>query len=510
MELITPVRVVVVDDRPDHLFAIANALAVSGIPCVWHLYDSATNALTPPPPKDGYSDIRLIVSDLNIREIADAGREPKNLAGILLSDVLQPLLPRSPCPYGLVLWSSVQVKALEVAEFIGERICHPRVPPEDRRSAPLSVGLMDKAKFVTALPTSGAGVDMKTLLHEAAKSVADVQAQIMEALADPQLRLACAWETRVSEAAASAVNSVFTAAENHSTLGKLAPSEGLREVLAKLAQEAAGKKDAKDNPGRALDDGLVDLLVDNLRSTDDADKYQIAINKSIGELLSGAPVSLSAVARQQLNTDLHIESKVSPGLKRVARGVVLGAKDEKIVAAVLGYKKASAVIWPEFLIGVDEFRKAAEQAAADEHRNAKWLADVHQRAVADKEEVEKHCRVRLLEIGADCDHAQRKPRTVRLLCALEVPERFSHFLFQPGSERDLKFDSLLRLGPWTLGEAEPFILLVSVSRFYVLQDWQLSGGLEPMYRLRKPLVDVALHKYANYSARPGYIAITGQ
>ncbi|MNW06605.1 hypothetical protein D3C71_2030420 [compost metagenome] len=51
--------------------------------------------------------------------------------------------------------------------------------------------------------------------------------------------------------------------------------------------------------------------------------------------------------------------------------------------------------------------------------------------------------------------------------------------------------------------------MVSVSRFYVLQDWQLSGVLEPMYRLRKPLVDVALHKYASYSARPGYVAVTG-
>ncbi len=234
-----------------------------------------------------------------------------------------------------------------------------------------------------------------------------------------------------------------------------------------------------------------------------------AINESIGKLLSGAPAKLSALARQQLNTDLHIESKVSPGLKRVARGLVLGAADDKVVVEFLGHKRASAVVWPEFLIGVDEFKKAAEQAAADEHRNAKWLADVYQRSVADKDEAEKHCRVRLLEIGADCDHAQRKPRTVRLLCALEIPERFSHFLFQPGSERELKFDSLLKLGPWALGEAEPFLLVVSVSRFYVLQDWQLSGVLEPMYRLRKPLVDVALHKYASYSARPGYVAVTG-
>ena len=53
------------------------------------------------------------------------------------------------------------------------------------------------------------------------------------------------------------------------------------------------------------------------------------------------------------------------------------------------------------------------------------------------------------------------------------------------------------------------LLLVSVSRFYVLQDWQLTGGLEAKYRLRKPLVDVVLHKYTSHSSRPGYVAITG-
>ena len=61
MELIAPVRVVVVDDNAEHLFAIANALSVAGIPCVWHLYDNESHNLLPKPPAQGYDGIRLII-----------------------------------------------------------------------------------------------------------------------------------------------------------------------------------------------------------------------------------------------------------------------------------------------------------------------------------------------------------------------------------------------------------------------------------------------------------------
>lgn len=509
MELTVPVRVVVVDDRPDHLFAIANALAVSGVPCIWHLYDKASNQLVPAPPLEGYPAIRLIVSDLNIRDVTGGESDAKNLAGILLSDVLLPLLPKLPCPYGLVLWSNVQVRAEEVGEYITERIDHPNIPVADRRPAPLSVGLMDKSKFVSPLSATGPAAEIGTLMLAAVNGVADVRAQLSAALADPQLRLAFAWETRVSMAAASAVNSVYAAAEVHAASANLKRTVALRDVLVKLALEAAGPKDAKEGPARALDDGLVDVFVDNLRSTDSDSAYVAIVNGSMGDALGTAPPALSPAVRSRLNTELHVESRVSSQVKRAIRGVILGMEDDIAIEKFLGKKKASGVIWPEFLIGVDEFERAARDATANMNPDAQRLTDLHMRAVADKDEVEKTCRIRLMEIGADCDHAQRRARTVRLLCALEIPERFSYFLYQPRNSGALKSDSLLKLGPWVLDGSEGRLLLVSVGRFSILQEWPLPKELKPVYRLRKPLVDVVLHKYTSHSSRPGYVAITG-
>lgn len=504
--MFSPVRVVVVDDRPDHLFAIANALAVSGISCIWHLYDNTTHQLSPPPPKGGYSGIRLIVSDLNIREMEGADKDPKNLAGILLSDVLLPILPGYPCSYGLVLWSSVQVKAEEVAEVISERISHRNTPPEERRSAPLCVGLMDKSKFVTVLPSSGAPADLATLLHEAAKNIDAVVQQVNQAMSDTQLRLVCAWESRVGEATASAVNSVHAAAELHSSENQQSPSHGLQHVLAKIAQEAAGR-DAREDPVRALDDGLVDLLVDGLRSSDNLGSYRDVLNQSIGDAVAGRPLGLSQQVRYRLNTDLQIETKVSPSVKKIVRGLVLGSADEATKFQEIWQKKLSSVLWDEFLFGVNLFREAADNARNDGLPDADRLSALYDQVDREKPDVEKECRFRLLEIGADCDHAQRKSRTVRLLGALEVPEKFAHFLFRPGGGGGLKSAALLVLGPWVVDGRSPSRLIVSVSRFHVFQDWQLSKDFQPVYRIRKPLVDVVLHKYASHSVRPGYMAI---
>lgn len=123
-------------------------------------------------------------------------------------------------------------------------------------------------------------------------------------------------------------------------------------------------------------------------------------------------------------------------------------------------------------------------------------------------EVEKECRLRLVEIGADCDHANRKDRTVRMLCAVEVPERFSYFLTRPGAHTGKKSDSLTILGPWSLVDRKGVYLVVSVGRFTIGQNWSIPPDLQPQYRLRRPIVDSLLHAYASHSSRIGYVAMT--
>lgn len=442
MELIAPVRVVVVDDRQEHLFAIANALSVLGIPCISHLYDKETNQLVPKPPEFGYADIRLVITDLNIRNFTGGNVDAKVLGAILLSDVLTPILPAGPAPYGLVLWSSVSGVTEDVRSFINERIDHQSLGPNERRTRPLSIELMSKGEFVSNLALDN--IDLLKLMTEVSQAAPQIRAQLEKALNDPQLRLVCAWEMRVSQSATATINSVYQAATLHATKTDAKPTDAFKSVLVKLANEAAGFNSAAEDPVRALDDGLIDLFVDDLRSSDDDDGFSQLVIASLGEGL-GKDVDVSSAVRHQLNTSLHVEAKISGLGDRISRGLVLGSDDQVGVAKRLGYNEPKEVIWGEFLFPAWQFKKPAVDAKG--LGNEALLTQRYENAKALEGEVPNNCHLRLIEIGADCDHANKSKRTVRLLCALEVPERYADFMRSPTNGQKLKNDSLMKWGP---------------------------------------------------------------
>lgn len=503
MELIAPVRVVVVDDRQEHLFAIANALSVLGIPCISHLYDKETNQLVPKPPEIGYADIRLVITDLNIRNFTGGNVDAKALGAILLSDVLIPILPAGPAPYGLVLWSSVSGVTDDVRSFINERIDHHSLAPNERRTRPLSIELMNKGEFVSNLAIDN--IDLLQLMTEVSQAAPKIRAQLERALNDPQLRLVCAWEMRVSQSATATINSVYQAATLHATKTNAKTTDALNSVLVKLANEAAGFKSAAEDPVRALDDGLIDLFVDDLRSAVDDGAYSQLVNASLGDGL-GKGIDVSSEVRHQLNTSLHVETNISGLGDRISRGVVLGSDDQVGIAKRLGYDEPKDVIWEEFLFPTWLFKKAATGARGSEREASLELRYTNAKALED--DVPNQCHLRLLEIGADCDHANKRKRTVRLLCALEVPERFADFIWSPCDGQGMKNDSLMKWGPWNIDGRDGVLLLVSVRRFTIQQQWPLPDELKPKYRLRRQLVDMVLREYANHSSRLGYVAIT--
>ena len=109
----------------------------------------------------------------------------------------------------------------------------------------------------------------------------------------------------------------------------------------------------------------------------------------------------------------------------------------------------------------------------------------------------------LVELGADCDHAQDVARTRRYLLGLEVPVRFSELLRFPDTGR-LRNEALQLLGPWTI-EGRTIFLLVSCRRFWAWQNKEPHGSGKVKYRLRAAVVNKLLHHYASFHSRPGII-----
>ena len=183
---------------------------------------------------------------------------------------------------------------------------------------------------------------------------------------------------------------------------------------------------------------------------------------------------MTSDTQSRLNTHLHVE--VSPLVRElVTRGAVFEI-DEKTLNDLCGQTLAE-MLQTEFLL----------QESSDDLR--------------------KEARIRLIEIGADCDHAQRKPRTIRLLLAAELPVEFLSSKQQNNLRKLERHDALTVLGPWKIDNRN-CVLLVSLRKFVTTQEWTCPRGFKLLYRVRKPIADLLLYKYTTYSNRPGIVAIT--
>lgn len=472
-----PIRVLAVDDDPEHLLSITSGLTASGIPCAGYWYDKNTGDLSPTP-KAKLEHARLIFMDLNLAEIAGGPPETASLCTTVM-DVLDQLLSAKAGPYLLVFWTNVSSRVKDVAEMLYERLEKVHDIP-----CPLAVGQLAKGPFIVTDPNEK---DFKTALakfhsdlHAKLPALADAVSDVVGN--DSQLNLLCAWETRASKAAAGAVNSIYWCAKGDESATER--SQSVRRIFAKVAVAASGESFAKNSPARAFDAGMTDIMVDQFSASVDGEKYQEVVKSSLhdavktGEIRFKDDLKVSAA----LNTFFHVDTEVST-TSAAERGVVIYAKN--FSKNELGFRPFDYL---------NEFVIAWESVPEERKLEFRTLSKEFQR---------KTPEFVLIEIGADCDHAQDTARTRRFLLGLEVPTRFAVLLRFPGNGK-LRNDALELLGPWTLDGEEKY-LLVSCRRFWIWQEKKPHDKSQVKYRLRGTIVEKLLHRYASWHSRPGII-----
>ncbi len=469
-----PIRAVAVDDEQSHLLAITTGLSASGIPCMGYWYDKEAHSLRPEPDEGGLPFLRLVFMDLNLEELGGVP-DAATLCGNVMP-VLKQLISKNGGPYSLIFWTQIGTKVEEVRKLLYERL--------EGIPFPMAVVELPKGKFIGAGPKEK---NFKEGLQEFYSDLHSNTAALGKAVRDavvqePALYAVSSWESRASEAAARAVNEIFACAKADVTdPAKTAGS--IQKVLAKIAAAAAGERAAREFPARSLDAGMVDILTDQFGiSVEDTD-YQDVIQKAIGETLKSQVVFQDPVQMfAELNTFFHIDTEVGSA-KAGDRGVVVSAKP--FSKGDLGFRPDD-LLTAEFLFPWETF--PPERQAEIKHLIA---------------EFSNAAEFVLVELGADCDHAQDISRTRRYLLGLEVPVKFFE-LAQFHENKKLRSESLQLLGPWSIGGAVSY-LLVSCGRFWTWQQRKPHVQGKVKYRLRASIVNKLLHHYTAWSSRPGII-----
>lgn len=481
-----PIRAVVVDDNPVHLLTITNGLSAAGIPCSSHWFSRDSGELVPPPPEGGYEHLRLIFMDLNLQELTNPDAQTLFYVAV---DNLKKIVSPNSGPYILVFWTQVTSQAAAVASLFFEEGRLEGIPH------PLGIENMRKGPF---LPVVGNDVEsfkeqMQSLFIDMSKKTDQLKDEIARITqGNSLLSTLSGWETRATVAAAQAINSIGEhgrkdAAEHHTEV-----AVSISTVLGEIAYEAVGKEIAAESPAKALDAGMIEILVDQFSSSVEEEEYAKNVKAAIGPAIGADrvfrnPEEMAA----SLNTYFHVERR-GP-FKATDRGIVLAA-EQLLTAEVLG-KDPGTLLNSEFLQPV---RKILAQRNVEDAQKAAVRAEINENL----ERLKAAAKLVLVEVGADCDHAQSKPRTLRYLVGLEVPAEFSEFIRDKNGK--LVQEALQSLGPWDVNEGQIF-LLVSCRRYWTWQQNKLPEHAQTKYRLRSSVVNKLLHHYTVWSNRPGIV-----
>lgn len=470
-----PIKAVAVDDEPGHLLSITTGLSAVGIPCMGYWFDRDTSELRPPAPEGGHPFLRVVFTDLNLAELGGVPETAALWATVV--GVLKQLVSRNSGPYLLVFWTRVGAKAAEVKDML-----YARADELDGIPCPIDVLELSKGPFLVPAPTEKAFDEgLREFYGELHANIEQLRQAIEGAVAnDRQLNAVAAWESRAAEAAALAVNEVHRCAradaQDVSMVG-----EALKKTLAKIAVAASGSKAALAGPARGLDAGMLDIVVDQFGASVDQAEYIAIVEAAIGATLAEDIHFADDVAMYaELNTFFHVDREVATA-KSWDRGVVIAARP---LGNELGFRP-SDFLTSEFLFPQELIPEAQRSLVPD-----------HLRQLRDAPSFV------LVELGADCDHAQDHNRTRRFLVGLEIPKDLLYLACPDGAGK-LRNGALELLGPWKI-DGDVKYLLVSCRRFWTWQK-QTPPPSAPRYRLRASLVEKLLHRYSTWSSRPGIV-----
>jgi hypothetical protein len=434
---------------------VSHGLGVCGLPVVAHLVSDGQLERIPSHP---YSGIRLLVTDLHL--LGPTQARPEQYIAALISFIKQLILPST---YLIVFWSNYANEAAEAWDTL-----HARVDP--------------------ALKPFGYEVLAKDDAAAAATGSLDAIARVQLAVETiikkyPQLQAVMEWEASASKSAAETTNQFVRTLESGGVSFKT--QDDVKKVMARMAQEALGYPHAPKHPTRGVTQAFLPIAQEWMER--DASNGYL---DSFLELADTERIALPSTDLTPLLNDFFVHA---PGdlIGPLDRGAVIRLAEGYLVHKDSGLSRDIGLSevsgdWKEAVCR--EFSRdwgRAQKVDQDKARNSLDAKNVY-----------------AVELSAECDHAQNKPRAQRFLLALFLPSASVGNFY---SKTKGGANESIYVTPEITIDKVPGRLLVSCRIFFTRPHGAAPDGAAVM-RLRKDVIEEISHLYASHMRRPGKIA----
>ncbi|HWW05888.1 hypothetical protein [Collimonas sp.] len=447
--------IIVLDDVRKELLEVAHGLGVCGLPVMSHLVNEGTLERVPSRP---YTGIRLLVTDLHL--LGPTQTKKEQYIGALISFTKQLV---SPSTYLVVFWSNYAEEAAEAWAYLSTRI-DPALKPFGYEVLPKDIA------------SAAANGDV-----EAIKNIQSAIDAIIKKY--PQLQAVMEWEASVSRSAAETTNElVRTITQGGATFEN---QDHVKKVMARMAQEALGYPHAPASPTKGIVQALLPIAQDCLER-EASNGYLDAFL----EIPNAEKIGLPNNDLVPLLNDFFIHSANSD-VSPLDRGAVI-----RLSEVYLNDKEAglSRDVGPTDVAG-DWRETVCREFAHSWNATTKENQDVIKKALDGK-------NIYAVELSADCDYAQNKPRAQRFLFALFVSSDAPKPFFSNGKGGA---NESIYVTPEIHIEKIRGRLLVSCRIFFTKPHGSAPDG-KSITRLRKDVIDEISHQYSSHMRRPGKIA----
>lgn len=457
-ELFPKSRFVVVDDKLEHLKGIKEALDTLRIDCHSKVYDVETSNTWEKLP-----GTRILFMDKTLRPgVTMGGGTQDSFAAI--ADVIQSLIDPDSGPYGLILWAE-QPELEALKNFLYERLAG-----IDPRLVPVFFAELRKSEYIRT--DNGDLIDASKL-----------EADIVSALGQsPQMKALFSWEADVAAAADAVLRSLVDLVPDDKRASDGFASE-LGKVIFRLSQAGAGVNRAMENPRESVNRVLVPILADRITEHDPEAVPDDVWNDAVVEL-TGQERIAPVPAQAAVNTAIHLSfarSQNSVAIKPTDLGAVLE----------FPYEDVDEALQSNFGITRDLIAQDTFFGLGD----GDW----------------ERCKLKLIQIGAACDHAQPKDGTLVFLLGLEWEyqnadgtKTNSARLYQrksPKNEQVWSSPTILIGANKRPGKLSAFLNCTMSKSRNAVDGWATS------YRLRDELVSKLTQEYARHISRPGIVTL---
>ncbi len=439
--------IIIVDDSEIELIALSKAFNLSGISCRTIQYD-----LTYTQPLKG---VRIAFFDINLtnksfdatQKIFDYKNDSSLSAAFNdLANAIQNCIDKDSAPFGLIFWSKHTGVIENFKTYVRER--------RQNLPSPILIDSIDKTEFMD-------------------KTAEEIKTKIVSIISKTSVKLLFEFENICISSASSVVNDIYKIIpqnpneEDRVWANNVGFEENFEKIFSKIALKTLGK-DAIQNPDKAISEALIPVL-----------NYSIIKNISLAEcwknhlttLTSGQPISYPLNFNEGvLNSIFHIDT--SDRNKEQRGSVILIDKSNELVLKSLQIDNFST--WFNILIPF----KINKQLERDSAFN--------------------NCKLVVVELSAACDFQQKNLRINKFIMGIMIPK----------IDVENLIDKQRKESSYHIGKSNfhfggnDFQIWLNLNFVFGAKSDDTRLG-EPLFILKKEIMDMIGHKYASHVSRIG-------